>query len=233
MRCVLVDASDAHQQSRGAGRTTRRPAERSGVTRSTTTHAATGPNQVLSWNITGCRPPSAAASFTGTSSWTSGAAASSPGPCTRASADHVAALIRNICAGDWRRIDRAGPALRQRQAAARLDHARDAAMARHNPVVESEPAICERRDCTRWSAVRRLVPHRASAQRHSLPHSRPAPPRPGPVDPRRHAQHRGCLGPPMQPDATTTSTPTAGLHDRVDRDCATTNMGGDLVQRHR
>lgn len=49
----LASESTMYRLKRRHGlRATRRSAERSGVTRSTTTHAATGPNQVWSWDIT-------------------------------------------------------------------------------------------------------------------------------------------------------------------------------------
>jgi hypothetical protein len=65
---------------------TRRPADRTGVTRSTATHSATGPNRSGVGTSPGCRPPSEGVTSICTSSSTSGAAASSAGSCTNAKA---------------------------------------------------------------------------------------------------------------------------------------------------
>ena len=96
----LASESTMYRLKRRHGlRTTRRPAERSGVTRSTTTHAATGPNQVWSWDITWL-PTTIRGRFlylyVVIDVWSRRVVGWAEHE--RESADHAAALIRNICA---------------------------------------------------------------------------------------------------------------------------------------
>jgi transposase InsO family protein len=95
----LASESTMYRLKRRHGlRTTCRSADRSGVTRSTTTHAATGPNQVWSWDIT-YLPTTIRGRFlylyVVIDVWSRRIVGWAVHE--RESADHAAALIRNIC----------------------------------------------------------------------------------------------------------------------------------------
>ena len=104
----LASESTMYRVKRRHGlRETRRPADRSGVTRGSATHAATGPNQVWSWDIT-YLPTTVRGRFlylyVVIDVWSRRIVGWAVHE--RESADHAAALIQNICAETG--IDSAG-----------------------------------------------------------------------------------------------------------------------------
>ena len=95
-------------------RTKKRTTARTHVARASTVHQATGPNQVWSWDITWLPTTVRGRSSTSTSSWTSGAAASSAGDRGTRVGRLAAALIDPVVRRGQRRSERARAALGQR-----------------------------------------------------------------------------------------------------------------------
>jgi transposase InsO family protein len=190
----LASESTLYRLARKHGlRPKRSTATRTHVTRSTTVHRATGPNQVWSWDITWLPALVRGRYFylymvmdvwsRRIVGWTLG---------QRESPDTAAQMIMRICRRQ-RRPARVDPALRQRHGDAWQHDAHDPAMARRHPVVQSparirrqpllrsavsDPeaharvpsnAVRQLRECYPMGhAVRWLVQRRAPPQRHSV-----------------------------------------------------------------
>ncbi len=201
----------------------RRPADRTGVTRSTATHSATGPNQVWSWDITWL-PTTVRGRYLYLylvmDVWSRRIVGWAVHE--RESADHAAALIQTICVETG--VDPTGLVLhsdngkpmRGSTMLAMLqwlgivpsfsrphvsnDNPYSEALFRtlkQTPAYPSLPFAGAGTARRLGHSLRRLVQRRAPAQRHPLRHPRPAAPRRRPAHPRSPRRAlRGCTSPP-------------------------------------